>query len=372
MGRNLGGRGRFESNEERPNSNLSDPWAFERAEFQCSGWSGVCLGPPYVLGNIAGRRTPYVLQYMLNVQRQLTENIAFEAGYLANGGRKLERLRAYNEAIYRTGPSDTRSLIQRTPWPAYGRIQQVDNSVVSTYNALNLKLQQRFSKGLTYLVGYTWSKAIDNGSAIRTNSGDRLFPNYSYDLGAERGLSQFHTGRRFVASFIYEMPFGRGRAFANNSRFADLIIGGWQVGSIVTFSDGTPVNVGAIGDRANIGVENWPDATGISPIPADRSANTFWELRAFDPNNTQLLYRSGSAGRNVLLTPGVNQWDFSLGKNWYITEGHRLEFRFEAFNFGNHPNWNSPAADTRNAATFGLINSARTMRELQFALKYMF
>jgi hypothetical protein len=372
MGRNLGGRGRFESDEERPNSSLNDPWAFERAEFQCSGWSGTCLGPPYVLGNIYARRTPYVFQYMLNVQRQLTDSLALEAGYLGNGGRKIERLRAYNEAIYRTGPTDGRTLLQRTPWPAYGRIQQVDGSVNSNYNALNLKAQQRFSKGLTYLVGYTWSKAIDTGSAIRTNNGDRLFPNYSYDMEHERGLSQFHTGRRFVGSLIYELPFGKGRPFANSSTLADVIIGGWQIGSIVTFSDGTPINVGNIGDRANIGVENWPDATGISSIPANRSANNFWEIRAFDPNNTTLQYRSGNAGRNILLTPGTRQWDFSLAKHWRFAEQQHLEFRFEAFNFANHPNWNSPGADARNPATFGLVNSARTMRESQFALKYVF
>ena len=371
MGRNLGGRGRFESDEERPNSSLTDPWAAERQEFECAAWSGPCLGPPYVLGNIVGRRTPYVMQYMFNVQRQLTENIAFEAGYMGNQGRKLERMRAYNEAIYRAGPSDNRTLAQRTPWPAYGRIQQVDGSVVSSYNALNLKVQQRFSKGLTYLIGYTWSRAIDTGSAIRTNSGDRLFPNYSYDFHHERGLSQFHTGRRFVASFIYELPFGRGRAFLSSNGVANAVLGGWQVGSIVTFSDGTPVNVGNIGDRANIGVENWPDATGISPIPSDRSTEKFWDVRAFDPNNPGLQYRSGSAGRNVLITPGTKQWDFSLAKHWRIVEGQRLEFRFESFNFPNHPNWNSPGADTR-AATFGVINSARTMRESQFALKYVF
>jgi hypothetical protein len=371
MGRNLGGRGRFESDEERPNSNLTDPWASERAQFQCSNWAGVCLGPPYTLGNIVSRRTPYIFQYMMNVQRQVTEDIALEVGYLGNSGHKIERLRAYNEAILRRGPADTRSLLQRTPWPAYGRIQQVDGIVNSNYNALNVKLQQRFSKGLTYLIGYTWSKAIDTGSAIRTNAGDRLFPPNSYDFGPERGLSQFHTGRRFVASWLYELPFGKGKPFANSSRVLDWVIGGWQTGGILTFSDGTPVNVGAIGDRANIGADNWPDATGISPIPSDRSANRFWNIAAFDQTNTELQFRNGSVGRNVLISPGVRNWDFSLHKNFRIREGHTLEFRFESFNFSNHPNWNGPSADIRNAA-FGVVNSARTMREQQFALKYLF
>ena len=372
MGRNLGGRGRFESNEEQPNSSLSDPWEFERAAFQCANWSGVCLGPPYVLGNIVGRRTPYVMQYMFNVQRQLTQDIALEVGYLGNSGHKLERLRAYNEAILRTGPSDARALLARTPWPAYGRIQQVDGSVNSNYNALNVKLQQRFSKGLTYLVGYTWSKAIDTGSAIRTNGGDRLFPPNSYNFGAERALSQFHTGRRAVASILYELPFGQGRHWANTSRAADLIIGGWQIGTILTFSDGTPINVGNIGDRANVGVENWPDATGVTPFLDNPTTERFWNISAFDTNNPALQYRNGNVNRNALFTPGLRNWDFSLHKSFRIREGHRLEFRFESFNFSNHPNWNSPGTDARNANTFGVINSARTMRESQFALKYLF
>jgi hypothetical protein len=235
-----------------------------------------------------------------------------------------------------------------------------------------VKVQQRFSKGLTYLVGYTWSKAIDTGSAIRTNGGDRLFPQSSYDFSVERALSQFHTGRRFVASFLYELPFGQGKPWANSSRLAGWIIGGWQLGSIVTFSDGTPINVGNIGDRANVGVENWPDATGISPFVENPTTERFWNIAAFDPNNTALQYRNGNAGRNVLLTPGLRNWDFSLHKNFRVTEGHRLEFRFESFNFSNHPNWNSPGGDSRNANTFGVINSARTMRESQFALKYVF
>jgi hypothetical protein len=98
MGRNLGGRGRFESDEERPNSNLNDPWAFERATFQCSNWDKVCLGPPYTLGNIVSRRTPYIFQYLFNIQRQLTESLLFEAGYMGNTGRKIERLRAYKRS----------------------------------------------------------------------------------------------------------------------------------------------------------------------------------------------------------------------------------------------------------------------------------
>ncbi len=372
MARNLNARGRFDANEERPNSNLSAPWAFERQNFRCTGWTGFCQGPPAVLAANVNRRTPYLFQWLFDVQRQFGENMSLEVDYQGNAGHKLERWRNYNEPVYRMGPDDARSIPQRRPWPVYDVVFDVDGVVNSNYNALSTRLQRRFSKGLTYLVGFTWSKSIDDASAIRPNSGDRQFPVWSYDMKAERGLSQFHTGRRLVTSILYEFPFGRGKTFGNRPGLLGKIIGGWQAGSILTFSDGTPVNVGSIGDSGNIAESNYPDATGVSPIPRNRSEDNFWNIAAFDTTSRALAFRSGNAGRNVLLTPGLRQWDFSLLKNTTIRESQALQFRFEAFNFSNHPNWETPRGDARSPATFGRIISARTMRELQFGLKYVF
>jgi hypothetical protein len=373
MGRNLAGRGLFNSDEERRNSNLSDPWAFQRQSFVCTGWSGTCLGPPQILGNIVGRRTPYVNQWLFNIQHELSQNIALELGYQGNAGHKLERFRTYNQAILKSGPDDSRTIAQRSPWPAYGRIQQVDGSVNSNYHALSTKLQQRFSKGLTYLVGFTWSKAIDGGSALRTNAGDRLWPANSYDLTLERGLAQFHVGRRFVSSAVYELPFGDGRRFASPYRAINGIVGGWQLGGIVTLSDGAPTNVGSIGDSFAVGgLGNYPHATGISPVPQNQVADNFWNIAAFDASNPNLSYLAGNVGSRVLIRPGTVQADLSLSRNVRVFESHSLQIRFEAFNATNRANWNAPATDARNAATFGKVTSARTMRELQFGLKYVF
>jgi hypothetical protein len=251
----------------------------------------------------------------------------------------------------------------------------VDNVVNSNYNAASIKVQRSFARGLTYLSGFTYGKAIDNGSGIRPYGFDNILAKNSYDLKGERGLSQFHTAKRFVTSILYEIPAGPRHAFGRQMGPVAKILEGWQVGTILTFSDGTPLTVGGIGDIANLGLSNsanFPDATGISPIADDRSASRFWNRAAFDPFNPELAYRFGSTGRNTLLTPGVKQWDFSLLKNTRIREGHTLEFRFEAFNFANHPNWNTPSADSRNANVFGIVTSARTMRELQFGLKYIF
>jgi hypothetical protein len=164
---------------------------------------------------------------------------------------------------------------------------------------------------------------------------------------------------------------GEGKRFANG-RLIGRIAGGWQLGSIVTLSDGTPINVGQIGDPLNIGTPNVPDATGISPIPTNRTPDNFYNIAAFSFSDPTLAYRFGNTGRNLLLTPALQQWDFSATKNTRIRERHSFEFRFEAFNFLNHPNYNTPSVDVRTPATFGRITSARTMREMQIGLKYIF
>lgn len=369
IARNLAGRGDFTGSDLVPNSTLDDPWSSERQSFTCTGWTGNCVGQPFVLGNVNSRRTPYISQYLLNVQRQISNDLVVEAGYLGNFGRKLERLRSTNEPYLRNGLNDTSSIQSRRPFPIYGIIQQVDGVVKSNYNALNLKLTKRFSRGLNVLAGYTWSKSIDDASGIRTSGGDQSIAKWDWNLKDERGLSQFDTRHRFVASAIYEVPF-----FDGAPAVAKRVLGGWQASGIFTQSSGNPVRVGVIGDTNNIGGEgNYPDATGISPTLDAGWADRFWNIRAFDNSSPELRYRFGNSGRNTLIGPGYSNVDLSLLKNFEMPwEGHRLQFRWEIFNSLNHANWNVPSSDVRNPATFGRVLSARDMRQMQFALKYLF
>ena len=369
MVRNVAGRGDFTGSDQRPNSTLDDPWANERQSYVCTGWTGNCVGQPFVLGNMNNRRTPYVAQWLFNIQRQIGANLVLEGGYLGNIGRRLERLRSTNEPYLRTGLNDTSSVQSRRPFPIYGIIQQVDNVVNSNYHAFNFKAQHRFSNGFTLLGGYTWAKAIDDASGIRSSSGEQSIAKYDWNLRDERGLSQFHTGHRWVTSLIYDVPW-----FANAPSFARHVFGGWQAAGILTFSTGNPVRVGVIGDTNAIGGEgNYPDATGLNPHAGAGTIDRFWNIAAFDITSPELRFRFGNVGRNVLIGPGYAQADVSLLKNFSMPwEGHRLQFRWEAFNATNHPNWDIPPADARNATTFGRVQSARSMREMQFALKYLF
>lgn len=367
--RNVAGRGDFTSSDQRPNSPLDDPWLNERQTFTCSNWSGNCVGQPFVLGNGNDRRTPYVAQWLLNVQRQIGNSLVLETGYMGNIGRRLERLRSTNEPFLRTGLTDTSSVQSRRPFPVYGIIQQVENVVNANYHALNVKVQQRFSRGLSLLGGYTWSKAIDDASGIRTSSGDQSIAKSDWNLRDERGLSQFHTAHRFVSSVLYEVP-----VLAGAPRLVKSVFGGWQVSGILTFSTGNPQRVGVIGDTNAIGGEgNYPDATGLSATSGAGTVNNYWNIGAFDITNPELRYRFGNPGRNTLIGPGYGQLDASLLKTILLPlEGHRLQFRWESFNITNHPNWNVPSSDVRNASTFGRVLTARPMREMQFGLKYLF
>ena len=336
-----------------------------------AGPNGTDLVPqPYGLANIYNRRTPYSIQYLLNVQRELGGNTALEIGYIGSVSRRLESLRAFNEAYPTADP--TLSVASRSPYPELGRFQEVDGSGKANYNAFSVKLQRRFSKGLTYLFGYTWSKSIDYGSAIRVHDTDVLFPQSSYNLRAERGLSSFNQDHRAVTSVLYDLPIGKGRRFLGDGGIADAIIGGWQLGSIFTVGGGFPATVIDNRDQSNTGIGyDRPNATGqYAVLPRDvRNPQRWFNTDAFA---LQPYGSFGTAGRNTVITPGSIQLDFSAHKEFRIVENHALQFRFEAFNLPNHPNWGNPDLSF-TSQTFGRINTTRTnMREIQVALKYMF
>jgi len=355
MERNFGGR-------RRDNTSASQPLTFENPFVS----HGRIVARPYVLANIYDRRTPYSMQYLLNIQRELSNNTVVELGYLGSVSHRLERMRAFNEAI--PGPGSVKS---RQPYPEFGRIQEVDGSVNANYNSFSAKLTRRYSQGLTLLAGYTWAKAIDNGSGIRTLGADTLFPQNSYCIQCERALSVFDTRHRFVSSVIYDIPFGKGRRYMDRGGVANAVLGGWQLGSIVTVSTGFPLTV-QDGNVSNVGgYFDRPDATGLPTDLArdQRTTNEWFNTKAYVQ---QADFKFGNAGRNTVIGPGITNWDFSAHKDFSITERARLEFRFECFNFLNHPIWADPDTYFPDG-TFGQIAGTRhDMRELQFALKLVF
>jgi len=365
MSRNLAGRLRDNSSQVTPQLN----WGNSLASIA----GGVAnVNRPYSFANAYDRRTPYTLMYLLNVQRELSNNLVLEVGYLGSVSRRLEGLRAVNESIPVDPGVSALSLAARSPFPEFGRIQLVDNGGKGNYNSLGTKLTKRYSGGLTALFSYTYAKSIDTASAIRNQGGDTLFPQNSGCRQCERGLSSFNNEHRFASSVLYDIPIGKGKKFNISNGFADTLIGGWQLGSIFTVQSGFPITVVNGRDRSNTGAFfDRPNATGQNPQVSGVSTENGFNTAAF-VEQTAGTY--GNVGRNTLIGPSFVRWDFSSLKNFKMPykEGHILQFRFEAFNLPNHPNWGNPDTNIQSG-NFGKIRGTRgDMRNLQVALRYTF
>ncbi len=354
LGRNLAGRRNETSDTDFPDLTMTRPFRDLGATVQ--------INTPAILANNHARRTPYSIQYLLNVQREVAGTV-IEAGYLGNASRKMESYRDYNNPR----PAPTGSPVTRLPFPEFSRLFMVDGHNLGNYHSLALKAQRRFSKGLTALAGYTWSKAIDTGSAIRNHDGDVLFPQDSFCISVcEKGLSSYHTAHRLTFSSLYELPFGRA-----GSKGMRLLAGGWQLGLITTLQTGFPLTLTSGRDQSNTanGVDR-PNTNGqVSAIArGQQDPERFFNTAAF---SLQPFGTYGNVGRNSVIGPGIINFDFSTLKDFIVTEKLKVQFRFEAFNAPNHPNWGLPdgAAASPN---FGRVRSTRTdMRDLQFGLKVL-
>jgi hypothetical protein len=329
--------------------------------------------PTFILANQFGEPDSYVAQWSFGVQRELTKESSLEVTYLGSVGIHLRRLQVHNSAP--PGPGSTNS---RRPFTYLnGNVQTMTAPVHSSYGALQARFQHRLSHGITWLSSYAWSKSIDNGSGVRTTDGDALTPSNNYNLRAERGLSAFDFRHRWTNSFVYELPFGKG------NRLKSLLIGGWQLGGIVTLQSGFPSSIFCgPGNWQNNDTPCYGDATGINPdLPGDQRGPSGWFNRAAFVNRLGVAinrpqdvtqYRYGNAGRNVLIGPPLVDVDASVAKNFTLRESTKLEFRAEFFNLPNHPIFGQPDTSP-GSPTYGVIGGTRVdSRDVQLALKLVF
>ncbi len=337
--------------------------------------------PPVILPfNVTGRvsvvwidanlRLAYVQHWNLTIQRQLTSSLAVELAYVGNKGTKLQGNIDINEPFYQPGAT-TANANNRRPVAGLSSAFQVSSAFNSNYNGLQTTVTQRFSHGLSFQAAYTWSKAIDDTTlptSFFTIPGQPRRAQDSRNLRAERGLSAFDLRHRFVLSHIYELPFFRKRGGA-----VSLLLGGWRWSGILTFQSGYPFTVV---DSSNPSLDNTstagdrPDLQRNPNLPSDqRTPQRWFDTAAF---RRFVAPNWGTAGRNIVFTDGINNYDMGLAKEFGITEGKHVEFRWEVFNLFNHPNFGAPDNDF-NAPTFGRVFSTSTRERLmQFALKLVF
>jgi hypothetical protein len=303
--------------------------------------------------------TPRVNQYNLGVQRELTSTIVLEVGYLGAQGHHLPLSLNINQAVQGSG-----AVNARRPYAPLGLLNTITwNSYegYSNYNAMLVRLEKRTSHGATFLLNYTWSHALDSGSGGIENV---------YNIAANRGPSSSDIRHRFVASYVYQLPFGRGRwKGANWNSVEDAILGGWQLGGIFTVQTGFPLTatVSGIDQSQTGGLNDRPNALTSPSVPDPTLAHWF-NTSAFALAPTGQF---GNEGTGIIVGPGLVNLDFSLLKNFRFREANNLQFRAELFNSLNHPNFLNPVT-TFNSASFGVITGALAGREVQFGLRYSF
>jgi hypothetical protein len=251
-------------------------------------------------------------------------------------------------------------------------IQGLFNRSSSTYHSLQSKLQRRFSSGFSLMMAYTYAHVIDDGSyVISSSSSSNAWPQNSLDWSAERGSSDFDLRHRYVTSFLYELPFGRGKSIGGDMHpVLNGIFGGWQVNGIVTLQSGQVFTPLVQNQRTNAGPggDIRPHRIGNGELPPDsRSVNGWFDKSAF----VVPVFEFGNSGRNFLRGPAQESFDFSTFKDFKISERFDVQFRAEFFNLFNHANFTTPnrAVDTPQGGT---ITSALPPRQIQFGLKLLF
>jgi hypothetical protein len=235
----------------------------------------------------------------------------------------------------------------------------------STYSSLQTKVEKRFSNNLSFLGAYTFGKSIDEQSQASLGFNNSVGVRSEYNYRWDKALSDFNQSHRFVVSYTYDLPFGR-----NLKGAAKLLADGWQVIGIHSFTTGTPNTITASTDFSNTGGNARPDAVpGVSQTPpGGRSRQEWFNPAAFtNPASGQF----GNVGRNTLNGPNVIAIDLSLFKNFPLNDRVKFQFRAEAFNLINHPNFTS-ISTTYDGSNPGQLNAALASRQIQLALKLLF
>jgi hypothetical protein len=330
-------------------------------------------------------KNPEAWNWNMTVERQFFWNTLLSVGYVGRRGLHLQRESDINQpTIAAVVANPGVSIDALRPYKGYNSIRETDNVGTSIYNSLQLSWSRRFNRGFGFGVSYTLSKSMDDGSAQRD-----VIPN-TYDAHNLWGQSDFDVRHIMVINYIYELPF-----LKSQHNVAGKILGGWQLSGITQFQTGLPFSVATSNDYAGVGQDGSMQGTGASGqfwvlngtptivhdiaangsgdakywfTTTDSSGKLLWSQPANNTFNTQ------AAGfRNVLHNPGFVNWNAGLFKRIAVTEKIGFQFRAEAFNLFNHPNWGNVNTNPTALSTFGKVTSkTNDVRNLQLSLRFYF
>jgi len=336
----------------------------------------------------------YNMQWNFTIQRQLTENVAMTVGYVGSRGnhlpRSVEDADQVPLSLVTTAPDGrlqfpTTGTIQRIN-PAFSRIAATFWDDHSTYHSLVANVNKRFSRGLFLNAAYTWSKSIDLGSNTFSDneSTNTSGSPYAFLPSLQKGVSDFDISHALVLNASWTIP-----APASLQGLSRALLAGWEMGGIFTARTGPPFTVTMQTDRARTGDSRVRSSSGgqrpdYNPAPG-------CSVNAINPGNPSNYIRTecfswpklgqlGNLGRNTLRGPGLEDFDYSIFKNWRLwREGTTLQFRAEAFNLLNHANFQAPKTKIFDGSGNVISNAgqlpsptATSEREIQFGLKLNF
>lgn len=326
--------------------------------------------PASALGFDRHLRTAYFQNWNLTVEHQFGTGGLVEVAYVGSKGTKILSARDINQAAA--------SPLQPNPRPVaqFSDITFLESRGNSSYNSLQMRLQQRLAAGFAALASYTFGQSLDENSTFFSSYGDSNFPQNSANPGAEKGRSNFDIRQRVSIGYSYDLPAGLGKRFLASHGVLSTLLGGWSTHGIVTLQSGRPFTVALLPeyDNSNTGIEslgfganNRPDrlASGVLRNPGP---DRWFDTAAFAPAS---YGNFGNSGRNILDGPGYKDVSLSMIKDSQIREGLRLQFRAEFFNAFNQTNFSLPDIFL-GSPSFGHILSAGNPRLLQFGLKLIF
>jgi hypothetical protein len=343
-------------------------------------------------------RSSYVQQWNLNIQRELPGRVAVEAAYVGNKGTKLTdggwemnqlrpELLSLGTALQQrvsnpffglipsgplAGPEVTRGQLLRQ-FPQYLTLTNFrPTSSSSTYHAIQIRVQKEFAQGSSFLLAYTGGKLIDDSVGVGAGGPESVHQN-AFDRRQERAISPQDISSRVVFSYVYELPFGRGRRWGSAwSGFTNAVLGDWQINGIATYSTGLPLAITTQNNSGAFSAVQRPNVSGSAALSGDRSKSEqiakWFDTTVF---SQPAPFTFGGAPRTQpdVRAPGEANLDFSLFKVFRLGEQRSLEFRAEFFNLTNTPNF-GPPGQVFGTGAFGVIGSqANDPRQVQLALK---
>jgi hypothetical protein len=327
---------------------------------------------------------PMIQSWVFAIQHEINRNTVLEVAYNGNHSVRLPIIGDWNQANPNL-PGQTLNVQARVPDPSFGPITWVDPAGNNNYNGLSVRFEHRFGHGLYFLNSFTWSHAMGDSEQVleALNTYQAANPQNINDLHNEFGPTDFDVKLLDITSLVYDLPFGRGRQFGSHlNPVLDAVLGGWELNTINTANTGLPVSINYNPSGANdvTGLPQNADYRGVALLRPNVSGSavsqstpqsllTYFAGYTFTTPPASAPF--GNLGRNAFRTPGLEQWDLGVDKNFFIREKIRLQFRSEFFNVLNHTNFGNPG-NVSTSGSFGTITTTYPPRQIQFGLKLMF